>query len=39
MKQYEMIETARLFIPMLPVYARIDGRSFSRFTKGIELVP
>ena len=35
MKAYERRETDRALLPMLPVYARIDGRSFSRFTKGM----
>lgn len=35
MKAYEARETARVFLPMIPVYARIDGRSFSRLTKGM----
>lgn len=35
MKSYEHEEDRR-FPPGLPVYARIDGRSFSRFTKGME---
>lgn len=30
---YEMPETERRFLPMLPLYARVDGRNFSRFTK------
>ena len=34
MKMYEKAESGRRFMPLLPVYARIDGRSFSRFTKG-----
>lgn len=33
MKKYEKIETGDRFIPCLPVYVRIDGRSFSKFTK------
>ncbi len=33
MKSYESISTSRKLIPLLPVYVRIDGRSFSRFTK------
>lgn len=37
MKIYEGIETNRKFIPTLPVVARIDGRSFSKFTKGMEV--
>jgi hypothetical protein len=32
MKDYERRETERTFMPFLPVYARIDGRSFSKFT-------
>lgn len=36
MKAYEKIETGRRFMPLLPVYARIDGRSFSKFTKGMK---
>ena len=35
MKYLESFETSRKFLPTLPVYARIDGRSFSRFTKGM----
>jgi tRNA(His) guanylyltransferase len=36
MKAYEAVETARKLDPHLPIYARIDGRSFSRFTRGME---
>jgi len=36
MKDYEAIETDRRFIPLLPVYARIDGRCFSGFTQGFD---
>lgn len=36
MKAYEVVETSRHFDVKLPVYARIDGRSFSRFTRGME---
>lgn len=35
MKGYEAQESARRFLPMLPVYARIDGRNFSAFTRGM----
>ncbi len=35
MKMYEAIEAGRRFIPLLPVVARIDGRSFHSFTKGL----
>jgi tRNA(His) guanylyltransferase len=36
MKAYEAVETDRLLDPHLPIYARIDGRSFSAFTRGME---
>ena len=36
MKAYEAVETARRLDPRKPIYARIDGRSFSRFTRGME---
>lgn len=36
MKAYEAVETARKLDPMQPIYARIDGRSFSRFTGGMD---
>lgn len=36
MKKYERLETERKFIPLLPIYARIDGRGFSKFTKGLK---
>lgn len=36
MKAYEAQETARRFLPGLPIYARIDGRGFSRFTRGMQ---
>ncbi len=36
MKAYEAIETARKLDPHLPIYARIDGRAFSTFTRGME---
>lgn len=35
MKAYEARETDRRFLPMVPVYARIDGRNFSAFTHGM----
>lgn len=35
MKAYEAHESDRRFLPMLPVYARIDGRNFSAFTRGM----
>lgn len=36
MKAYEAVETDRRFDPRLPVYARIDGRGFSKFTKHMD---
>lgn len=35
MKLYEGIEADRTLIPLLPIIARIDGRSFHTFTKGM----
>jgi tRNA(His) guanylyltransferase len=36
MKGYEVVETSRRLDVHKPIYARIDGRSFSKFTKGME---
>ena len=36
MKMYEGNEAGRKFLPMLPIVARMDGRGFSRFTKGMD---
>lgn len=36
MKIYEMAEAGRKLMPLLPVVARLDGRSFSKFTDGLE---
>jgi tRNA(His) 5'-end guanylyltransferase len=36
MKAYEAVETGRKLDPLLPIYARIDGRTFSAFTRGME---
>lgn len=36
MKSYESRESDRRFLPMLPVIARIDGRNFSAFTRGMD---
>lgn len=36
MKSYEATETSRRLNPQLPVYARIDGRAFSTFTRGMD---
>lgn len=34
MKMYEKLGTPSRFTPLLPVMARLDGRSFSKYTKG-----
>ncbi len=36
MKSYEKIYTESKLIPQLPIYIRLDGRGFSKFTKGME---
>lgn len=36
LKAYEAQETARKLIPGVPIYARIDGRSFSKFTRDMD---
>lgn len=36
MKMYERLEAGRRFMPLLPIYARIDGRNFSKFTKPMD---
>lgn len=36
MKEYEEVEAGRRFLPLLPVMARIDGRAFHSFTKGLD---
>jgi tRNA(His) 5'-end guanylyltransferase len=36
MKGHEAIETSRKFDSTFPVYARIDGRSFSKFTRKMD---
>lgn len=36
MKMYEFQETKRRFIPLLPVCVRLDGKNFSKFTRGLE---
>lgn len=35
LKEYEARETSRKFFKQLPVYARIDGRGFSKLTKNL----
>jgi tRNA(His) guanylyltransferase len=36
MKGYELAETGRRFMPLLPILARVDGRAFHSFTQGME---
>lgn len=36
MKLYEQAEAGRRLMPLLPALARIDGRCFSQFTRGLE---
>lgn len=36
MKEYESAETARCAMPLVPVMARVDGRSFHSFTRGMD---
>jgi len=36
MKIFEGMESDRRFIPMLPVCCRLDGKCFSKFTKGLD---
>jgi tRNA(His) 5'-end guanylyltransferase len=35
MKRYEMEEAGRRFMPLLPIMARLDGRAFHTFTRGL----
>lgn len=35
MKLYEGKESDRVFIPLLPICIRLDGKGFSKFTKGL----
>ena len=35
-KSYEKLETSDKFLPMVPIVARLDGRSFSKFTKKMD---
>ena len=35
MKLYEDIEAQRILIPKLPICIRVDGRGFSKYTKGM----
>lgn len=36
MKEYESVHTQTSLIPRVPVYVRIDGRSFHTFTRGLQ---
>jgi tRNA(His) guanylyltransferase len=36
MKVYEGIEASRAMMPRLPILARLDGRAFHTFTRGLE---
>lgn len=36
MKEYEGAEADRRLMPLLPVMARLDGKNFSTFTRGLE---
>ena len=36
MKLFESLETSQRFMPMLPIVIRLDGRSFSAYTNGLE---
>ena len=36
MKMYEGIEAKRRLMPKLPIVARLDGKCFSKFTKGLK---
>ena len=36
MKQYESIEVDRILLPKTPIYARLDGKSFHTFTRGMK---
>lgn len=35
MKNFEGMEAGRRFMPLLPIVARLDGKGFSKFTKGL----
>ncbi len=35
MKTYEMAEAGRKCLPLLPILARLDGKNFSNFTRGL----
>ena len=36
MKEYEAVTTNRMLMNKVPVYARVDGRSFSSFCRGLD---
>jgi len=35
-KHYEALATPKRFLPLLPILVRLDGRTFTRFTKGLK---
>lgn len=35
-KQYELTEAGRRLMPLLPILVRLDGKGFSKFTKGLD---
>lgn len=37
MKIYERFETRRIAMPRLPICIRLDGKNFTRFTKGLKI--
>jgi tRNA(His) 5'-end guanylyltransferase len=36
MKEYEGVKAQARFMPLLPIVARLDGRAFSKFTRGMD---
>jgi len=36
MKEYEGVEAQRKLMPLLPICVRLDGKGFSKFTKGLK---
>jgi tRNA(His) 5'-end guanylyltransferase len=36
MKRYEKVETGQRFMPFLPIIARIDGKAFHSWTRGLD---
>jgi tRNA(His) 5'-end guanylyltransferase len=37
MKNFENIESGKRFMPLVPICARLDGKCFSKLTKGVNL--